>query len=239
MPRDPDDELRDDEKSGGWSQSGVMHTGSLTDQVSLQAKFPKAESYTVQFGINPSAGALAEAVQAEALISWSVEGNTVTRRVNVANGASVTGTGQAVRVVMADRTVGGTGKDYVVSVQVAPGSRPSTQQPPTLIPVPAFFNVAPTGGVSDPVIPIPTDAGAISVFVTVTAVGPGGPVASAEGIATVDQQISGGFTRKTYDPRTAEWVPLTPGATFLQLHNNNTVISGIHLFFSVTFGIDG
>lgn len=236
--RDPNRSL-----SGGWSASGNLHAGNLTEEVSLQANFPFAEDYTLEFNLIPikaPVGVFYPPVRAEAFITWSVEGNAVTRRVNVGNGVSVTGTGQACRVVIRDTTdlTAGPpfvlGQEYRVSVQVAPGTRAAIQQPPTLYPFPNGFGgliiVPPLGFVT---IPIPNDAGVISASVTVVNA-TGAPI--PDGQAEVTHSVAPGITLKSYDPRFGVWISIAPGATEIILSNNNAVDP---FSFQVTFGIDG
>lgn len=228
-------------KSGGWSAHGPMFTRNTSRRLSLQANFPSSEDYTVQFNVDypPNPVAPWNPIQTEAKITWSVEGNFVQRRVSVCNGVSVTGVGQACRVEVIDTTeiLGGAlapiNVEYGVSIQVAPGTRAPIQQPPTLnhlIPPNGTINIAPGGFF---LVPIPQDAGAVSVYVSVRSAAPAGPI--AEGLALVSQEVPGVVT-KAYDARTDEWVPLSPGATLIRLDN---LTVGQTLIYSVTFGIDG
>lgn len=218
----------------GWSQSGKLTTGDKNRSVSLQANFTTSQDYTVEFGLEPNPLSN-DPIFAEALIQWSVEGATISRRVTVSNGTSVTGVGQAVHVVVKDNTsnVAGIGApnavEYGITIQVAPGTRGTDKQPPTLIASPSEYTVAPGGFTA---VNIPQDAGAKSVFVTAWS----GTV-MAEGKVQVDHIISN-TSFKTYDPRQYDWVPLTPGATQIGL-TNNIAPGGANIFFSVTFGIDG
>jgi hypothetical protein len=219
-------------KSGGWSAHGILTRLNPIRQVGLQAEFPYAGDYTIQFTRDAVPAGIS--VRTEALITWSVEGNFVFRRVNVVNGVSVTGTGQAVKVVINDTTVDpmafAPGPDYTVSMQVAPGTRPAVQQPPQLIPATGPIFAFGPGTVN---IPVPDDAGVISVFGTVVSFS-NTPIPSEQ--AFIQMSDAALNTLKVYDPRQYDWVPLAPGTTFITLINATAADT---LQFSVTFGIDG
>lgn len=267
MPKGPD----------GWSANGQLLTVNYTKSINLQAQFGEPGDYTAEFAFSPTLDSQGFArMQAEALITWAIEGNFVTRRISVTNGASITGVAQAVRIQIFDvSNPGATPANiaYGVSVQVTKGARATTMQPPTLIPHP-FVNdqavnpvtqpyaqgsylIAPEGGAgagnSDgfTIIPVPPDAGVISIFVTVGfGVGPlGNPPAGyqAQGTAPVipDDMLSvlpfGGADSAQYDPRKyPTWVPIVPGTQRVQLMNamppggTNPTVQ-----FFVAFGIDG
>lgn len=241
--------------SGGWSASGTLATGA-PDTVTLQAVFPQSDDYTVEFSFVPpidsAGGDIIEAAFPVATIVWSVEGNSVRRQVNVVNGMSVTGVGQAVRIVISDETPGGTGESYQVSVQVAKGTRGSTRIQPFLVAESsadgtqaAPFFVGP-GGPTFLDIAIPQDAGIQDVFITVAPVasfGPGGtPVSLVPGSILVwhVDSVSGNFYAQ-YDPTifAGVWVPISPGADTIRLINNAPVLTGPNAQFMVYFGVDG
>jgi hypothetical protein len=229
----------------GWGTSGKLFTGQKDKVVTMQAVFPEPGSYTAEFSRsdNPNSNS---PIFAEALLTWAVEGNYVSRRINIIDGASITGVSQAVKIILSDATptpvIGGgpNGSVYEVACQVAPGVRGSSKQPPTLVPTSGTLPAggpAAGGGGAFPVfaggttnIAVPQDAGVISVYVTVSAVAP-----FAEFGALVIMN-NGAFTLKTYDPRDfPDWVPLSPGTTQIQLVNNTIA----DIKFSITFGIDG
>jgi hypothetical protein len=215
----------------GWSQSGELITKNTSQIVSLQANFEFPEYYTVQFGVSSAV------VKSRALITWGVEGNTITRLVSVANGVEVSGAGQScnVRVVDISDGVIASGVHYTVFIDVVKGTRAFTGQPPTLAVYSATGGVFSVGPLSSTSIPIPLDAGVISVFVTVSTIA-GSSAVIAENDIQVAQQ-TGGTTQKTYDPRDfPEFVPITPGADVVTIFNNNAAQT---YQVSVTFGIDG
>jgi hypothetical protein len=225
-----------------------------TKQVSMQADFPEPGQYTIQFSIeqkvNPTAlGILPrQTSQAQASIVWSVEGGTIQRRVEVANGMSISGVGEAVKIVMTDTTRAGPSfpagfdPDYLVACQVSRGVRANIQQPPTLLPDDTTgagniwddgFCELPPLGVSHLAI-IPQNAGVVSVSVQVCS--PGGALIP-EGSVFVRQRTSAtiGRTFKEYDPRDATWVPLAPGANAIIVVNTNA----FNVDVSMLYGIDG
>ena len=89
----------------GWSASGKLIAG-IGGLVQLQANFTSGGGlgcgqYTIQFTTSGNINS-PNPVFTEALITWSVEGNFLTRRVTVCNGMSITGSGQAVKVIITD-----------------------------------------------------------------------------------------------------------------------------------------
>ncbi len=225
--------------TGGWSQSGTLVSENPDKEVSLQVNFPKAASYTVQFGINVPTPIQFHRV--EAVITWTVNGNSATRRVNVANGTSVTGTGEACKVVIRDYSATSIGNptEYVVSVQIAPGERGSNRQPPTLRADNGngvnIFTLPAVGMAAGTVtIPIPPDAGAISAFVAIWGGGPGAVIARGD-IAIVQEDAAGGNIAVNDGLISTDWIPIQAGAVALRLDSFNALAFGV----SVVFGIDG
>jgi hypothetical protein len=235
---------------GGWSKSGKLLVGVPGTTLSMQADFPDSDDYTLQFGILPSinSGGFLIAASAEALITWSVAGNDVSRRVSITNGVSISGTGQAVKVVMMDVTpTGGAfppaliGQPYPISCQVSRGVRPAVQQPPTLVPISAvpFIRLGAPAGTLFIDVPIPADAGAISYFASVLARdGLGNPIPYVEGMVTVTQLGAVLFTQQ--DIRNPdEWVPLVPGTTALRFQRETLPAPNDSAIIWLVFGIDG
>lgn len=256
-------ELRDDVGGKtGWSAAGKLTQGDVNRKVSLQAAFSKAGEYTIQFGIKfpperedevgPPAVQGSTPTRCNALITWSVEGNSISRVVTVTNGLQVTGTGQAVEVEIYDNSqeengIPVAGDDYTAWVLVAPGSRAEKGQPPTLLS--EFTN--PTAGVRGLVlleggttvdVPIPQDAGVISFYQTYRIMSEtvaGGPY------PIIVQQIYKGASPATvleyHDLKgglNGEWVPLAPGANYIRLvFNDPDPLKTAYV--STIFGIDG
>jgi hypothetical protein len=220
----------------GWGQGGILIAGNTDRQVGMACEFPQdyATSYTIQFRTSVPGGGT---VNPEALVTWSCEGQFVSRRLSIGNGASITGVGQAVTVKMIDNTPANLVTippvQYNVSAQVAPGFRGASELPPTLSAkndASAFrFRVVGIGSVD---IPIPADAGVNQVFITVVNDATG-PVPDGTGYAIV---LNGATAEKEWDvQRLPVWVPINPGATALRL----SVTTAVTLVFTVSFGVEG
>jgi hypothetical protein len=220
-------------KSGGWAQSGEMETQNADKQVSVQANFPVAREYTVQFLVTPPAIVPNQPLTIQADITWTTNGNQIVRRVSVGNGVSVQGTAEAVKVTIRDLTpVGGPKLPYTAGISVAPGGRASSALPPTLVDTTPHTVAAG----ANLLLSIPQNVGITSVYVAVFAVTAANvPVAVPENNLSVSQNHPTG-PLKRYDPRLYEFVPMAPGATALQLFNDT---AADFVTFFVTYGIDG
>jgi hypothetical protein len=228
-----------------WAAGGKLVSGDDVKQISLQYTFAAPGAHCIQFNMAPPKLAVGvphtAPVKAEALITWEVNGQTTTRRVSIGDGTTVQGTGESVKVVMYDVTnVGDSppspddlGLEYLVSADVAPGTRGSFTNPPiliennTVIPVihgvPKFVNIPPDAGVTSVLVSVADPAGA--------------PV--ADQIPQVLQHLdsAGGSTLMWYDPRSFLFAPVAPGVRVIELRNNS--LAGQALLFGVIFGIDG
>jgi hypothetical protein len=220
----------------GWSQSGSLTPGSTQGAVNLQAQFPVIGPYTVQLNIEDPNGPLTvnnEIIRAQADIQWSVEGNTVSRTVDCTKGITVSGVAEAVTVKIRDRSIVTlTNKvPYVVSINVAPGTRPSVQQPPVFTGDRQRLN----GGLANGNVPVP--AGAISAQINVSGILIGQPVVDPDDYI-VRQTANGGTNLKSYSPfRYDGWIPLAAGCTSLNFEQAAVVVGDWYWFTS--FGIDG
>lgn len=221
--------------SGGWAQVNPLFTGNPNSVTGLQCTFPVAETFTVQFEVSPPANAV-PVFSAQALISWMVEGNKVTRRVDVGQGVSISGRGQGVNITLQDVTqdpsVAGFafGSQYFVTVLAAPGVRASNSLIPTLLALRAEQLNA--GNPNTGAINIPQDAGVISVEVAL--LGPAGTTAS---VIFFPAPLAAPIKAYTLTcGETPEFVAVPPGAVFLVVANDTpaTPISA-----TITFGIDG
>jgi hypothetical protein len=255
-------QLRALSEKNGWSIAGMLTAGGQA-QLKLQADFsPNSGQYTVQFNVSgPSIPNGYNPVFTEALVTWIVEGNSVTRRISVANGTSITGSGQAVVVVMSDATQPiynnpqptSPAYQYNVSCQVVPGTRQTTEIGPVLYPIKGLLlngnpgdtcylqNTEITPGQYIE-IPIPQDAGITSILTSVVGhVGLGvatTPPTIPEGTALVFVSLQGLQEMLVYDCATPFWYPLLSTAESVFVQNNNAT-AGTKYKFSVTFGIDG
>jgi hypothetical protein len=215
-------------KKEGWSASRTLTHKDLLKEVSLQVDFPTSKNYTAQFRLM---GDLRNK-KTQAEITWTVEGNQIRRVITVADGVSIQGSGQNVAIKIKDvstaNLIPGSSADYTALVVVAPGTRGSTSNPPTL--AGGFFIVA-DANTQD--VATPSDSGVISVAVTLGTGIPGTPI--AQNSVMIAQLDSGGNVLARYDPRNYFWVPLHPGCSKITIINN----SGAPITTSVEWGIDG
>jgi hypothetical protein len=245
-------------KKKGYSQSGTLSTpGNNTPQnskVSMQAEFPEAGDYTVKFGIIPPKvpvgavigggpvaqdGQVVVPVTVLATVIWKVNGNQVTRKLNVSTqgGTSISGEGEAVEVQLQDATPNNatvpfnTPQQYTATISCAPGTRPVTGLPCTLVAVAKNTVIAGAGTLGP--IPIPNDAGVLSLRVyPVSFAGPP-PVAP---IVRVD--ISDGFNiLRSYNPAIeSDFISLPPNAVQIVINNLDPANS---ISVSADWGIEG
>jgi len=217
--------------SRGWSGQTAMFTQEPSQVgIGIQATFPEASNYTLQFGVIPPTGGKG-VYRCVATVIWKNEGNTLQRQIDVVNGASITGFGMGVTVSLADLTPdygqGGVGSEYQVQQLLTPGTRPSQDQPPRLQGTTEPLTIAPA---SPATIAIPQNAGVISVYVNGNSEGtdPIDLIGVFESNATTLSSFDDGGLNK--------WVPVPAGATVLVLQN---VDSSDSIAMSVIWGIDG
>jgi len=204
----------------------------------MQADFPEAQYYTVQFAVEQPSNVTPDVI---ADLSWSVEGNTVRRRISIGNGTSISGCGAAIRVKVSDATlIGSTGIPYNVSIQVSKGTRPNPGQPVFLravpnpgAPNPYFIFIAPGGAA---IIPIPNDAGVISADVeaiSTLAI----PTLSPNQVFVQQEDLTFTHPFKAYYPLIETgFVPVFPTAANLKVTNLSATDT---IAVSCLFGIDG
>lgn len=232
-----------------WSAGGQMITGNQDKKVALQQPFPEPGPYTITFTLDPLQADLNQAgIRAQAEITWSIDGNSVKRVINVGDGTSISGVAEAVNVIVTDVTVlhgvasAQAGYTYFVSVMVAPGTRAFNSVPPTLSPFPfqsfsqigTQLTVAPGGNTA--VIPVPRGVGVTSMHVDVVSSFPEGDVVPDGTPVVAQYQFSSGGPIRFYDPRAIDWCPIQPGTTGVVLFNKSATDQ---LTFSLVWGIDG
>jgi hypothetical protein len=218
-------------KELGWSQSKSLIVGDHVNGLTCQANRLIPGTYTAQFFIGPlSKPIVMGSRKAVAKVSWRINGNEVNRLVDCVDGASITGQAEAFRVEILDAsspTSPQADTTYVVGVNVARGSRATSERP--------FYtesNTVITAGGSADLVLTP-EVGATSVFVT--AAFPTAGEAAAPGDLTVRQLTASGIA-KMYDPLLYTWVPLAPDTTILRFHNNDLANS---MVVYTTLGVDG
>jgi hypothetical protein len=214
----------------------------------MQVDFPVSDYYTVQFYIvPPNSQKVAPAppnpsdlFNSEALVTWSVEGNFVRRRITVGNGAVLSGTGQGVKVELYDALPAGLvlggppGPTYPASIQVARGTRPTNAAPPQLNG--GTFDVAPGSSI---LVPVPNDSGATSVNVAISAVGAPPDVITNEALVNQVDFLAPGLVFKSYLPSDpCAFCPLSPFCTGLEIFNFFAPLSQ-DIKYAITYGIEG
>jgi hypothetical protein len=216
--------------SGGWSASNELVSGNADESAQLQVNFEKSGAYTIQFSLDLPVAGIGDVV-AVADVDWKVEGNWVHRTLNVMSGTSISGTAEAVKVVVRDATLTIAGIQYRASIQVASGTRPSIQQPPIYQPDQDAVTIAPG---ADTIFAVPQDCGIVSVWLSaiVAAAVPSIPVAGS--VTAIFN--STGFSTNFADVTRPQWFPIPPGVTSIRIFNSgasNVTVNG------PIYGIDG
>jgi hypothetical protein len=166
-----------------------------------------------------------------AIVTWSIEGASFVRQIDIGSGALISACAQGVNVQVYDATStvkGLANQQYGVSVAVTRGVRP-TNQIPTLWAQEGNL-VAPLGGVQ---IAVPQNVGVNSVEVTgFDTTTPGTPA-----IMLVQHQVGLQFNKAYLVEGDAdvEFVRMAPGTVFIVITNEGP--DPIKYF--VTWGIDG
>lgn len=242
-------------KKDGWSASGELRLGSSSKEVSMQADFDTPGTYTLQFDIkyplSPSVGFFDWDMAAEADIFWSVEGNSIRRRVTITPGASISGTGQGVKVRLLDASqdnLGGISEsaNYPVSVQLAPGIRGGEAYPILQRAGDSVFTTV-AGPVTKLGNTVPRDAGvkAIRVFATVETVG--GLILPCPGLFALQLRVNetnGGppfVYTSVIDPQDRDFIVLPKSASAYEVNVNAALIpaGAVNASVAVLWGIDG
>lgn len=235
----------------GWSTSGkitlvgnAVATGQPRSRgsASLQVNFPKVGYYTIQFSITPIGNWAIDIVRrAKATITWSVEGNSVRREIEVVDGTSISGTATAVNISIVDDSnvffPVTADSVYVVSAQVTPGTRPTygNSQPPMLLPDTNNGLQVALPAATARTFDIPQQSGVNQVFfyfshenipaslesVEINFIAPGGPT-----------EI---LARTFADLVVGQWVPLPPGTNDIIVENNSAAAIRV----LPIFGIEG
>lgn len=210
---------------------------TTTKEIRFQAKFAKASMHTLQFSVlDPNLTNLVnnEIIRAQALITWSLGGQNILRRVDAVNGLSISGEAESVDVKITDRSVlsnvpGRIILPYTVQVVAAEGTRPAEEQPPQF--TGDTVNLGPVGGSA---IVVPEGAISAWVFVAPQVLGP--TLLPQDHI--VRQTSRGGITLRAYSPLQVNgFVPLANGCTRLAFEQSAGQPATVQYF--TAFGIDG
>jgi hypothetical protein len=225
------------------SITGKMRSKVLEGGPSLQCQFNEPDNYTVQFKVSNRKIPVTGNINPVATVTWFLGGNSLSRKLSVYDGASITGCASNVTVTVADETDRldtSPSQDYTVTIMTAKGSRADIQQPPTYS-IYQLSNAGPNtrrlgcsfvlAGTSI-IVPVPTEAGIVSVFGTASA--PNGAV-FPEGDLIIRQRNVTPLVVKQYDARNLGWVPISPQTVDIELINN----SAVDTLFGLTWGIDG
>jgi hypothetical protein len=221
----------------GGGDSITPTVGGTTKEVRFQTKFATPGMHTLQFTvIDPNLVNLVnnEIVRAEALITWSLGGQNILRRVDCVNGLSISGEAQSVDVKITDRSVltnvpGRILLPYTVQVVAAAGTRPAEEQPPQF--TGDTVTLGPVGGTT-----INVPEGAISAWVVIAPQVLGPILIPSDHI--VRQTTRGGVTLRAYSPLQVNgFVPLANGCTRLAFEQGALQPANVQYF--TAFGIDG
>lgn len=235
----------DDMSKSSWSQSGNLRTGEgVNGGISCQADLGEGHGdiYTVQFGIVLPPTTPPIIVRPEALVTLTVNGCDVVRRISVNDGTSISGTAEKFKAKLFDSLTaampGVLGLQYTANIQISKGVRPPVQQPPYLNPdtytdaagiVHPYIGTITIAAAATATVPIPVNAGIISTMVMVP------PNTPAFASTPRVQQVSGAGILAEYDPTLYNFVPLFPGTDRLILLASVGDVTD----FVVLFGVDG
>lgn len=219
--------------SGGIGATVDMTPGNsaIKGLLNMPGGVKGAETFTVQFAMNLALGA--PTPRCVAFLSWVINGNQVTREIDVGNGVSISGSGTGLQVQVQDQSSGiynvNPQTPYSVTALLTPGVRASQSQLPTL--QAGTVNAINVGSFA--VFPIPPNAGVRAALVTATP-----PVGFGALKSTVIANASNATTQfTTWDPSVVTgFVPIPPGATQVVVYNIDATYAAL---VSCTWGIDG
>jgi hypothetical protein len=164
-----------------------------------------------------------------ATITWTVNGNSTRRVIDVLNGMTISGAAEFIQVKVVDTSLSDSAVPYTVAALVTPGARATGPNPPTLSEF--LVSVGPAGSNT---VAVPLDAGITSVWVLV---GPDDPTDSLDPtkIVVTQQDATGTILRIYTEPNSLGFVPLFPAATVIKIWNNSADDASA----TVIFGVDG
>jgi hypothetical protein len=231
-----------------WSRFGTLYTPEPNganpglrrpEEVSMQALFTDDPGvYTLQFQVeaNPTSVAFGITLPARALadVTWSVEGNSITRRIHVTDGCTIVGTGQGVRVVVRDDTElqaisSQVSYPYTVGMTLTKGNKSMTT-PPLYILAQSQIVAAPTFWI------VPSNIGA-NQFIVYPGWSGGAPATDFITLQGVDQFNAVIFAYRMYPSSIPQYLPLPPNVQRLRVLTAGTTVNLIG--FAIFLGIDG
>lgn len=262
----------------GWSASGTITVPIIATPpgidpqgtVGLQVKFSKPGYHTVQFNVIQNSPAIDDAVlnplivRPQAEIIWSVAGNSIRRVIDITDGSSVSGTGEALNITVTDNSFSPAGVtdneyEYFVSIQVTPGLRPiqGGTQPPAKNAETGFYpggDVFDAGGVffinnaavppalsDNTTIIVPQNVGINSFFLNIS-VQAGHPTPKNGELVIVQDGGAPGAAQflmiSNYDAMN-RWTPMSPGTKFITIFNQYELSNPSHVIGSILFGVEG
>lgn len=229
----------------GWTQTGQLAVNTPAKTVSLQAYFPEAGPYTVQFGVNPPVyndppfyKNQAIGWQATADIEWCVEGGSVMRQITVSDGTEISAPAEAVRVKVTDSTEVSSISAvlYTVTIDIVRGLRASYGRLPILsagLPT----QLAANGG--SETIAMPQGIGVIAVEM---AIAPTNGAYTVPACLVEFYQVLGGILAdallSVYLQTVGDqgFVTVPPGTTYVKITNADPANPA---YVTVNWGIDG
>lgn len=220
------------------TEVGSEVTGLPTGRLvrSLQATDLQPGQYTLQFQALPPADG--NGFAAYATVNWKVGGQQLTRKLSVFSGAAITGVAEAVDVELVDVSninLGPlTASPYEIAVQLAPGGRGATMQPPTLLTRP---NTTTIPAQSVQAYAIPQGAGVISANVLTAIDNAFIAAAPITEVAALARDPLGVNLSAWYpNAQSPGWVPL-PGSAVQILVVNKSAANAIQC--QIIWGIEG
>lgn len=210
----------------GWAQGGPINVGQ-TAGVRMQARFGVLTEFTVTIDSNASANGIVAFTKA--VVTWTVNGNPIVRTIDVGAGASISGLGESVMVVINDVTNLGAfpsaaGKSYNVTVSVATNPRPTTAVPPILTGIDAS-DVDESASTAN--IPVPAGANSVAVY--------GGISTGAATLRLRQMTADNSATLLSTIVTLGQFVPLVAGAGLVAVDNLSMATASVNILF----GIDG
>jgi hypothetical protein len=208
----------------GWAQGGHLQTGNVGKDVSCQAKFGRAVNFTAQIDVDSVGDKIVAFTQA--IVQWTVAGNTIVRTIDVAAGVSISGLAESVHVRVRDITPSSfpQNKEYDATILIAAEPRATTAVPPIFT---GLLSTAVAANASV-TVPVPNGANGVTVYGVVW---PGAPSFDLQ-----EQTADGSTVLLDTIVTPGQFVPLLAGAGLIVVTNKAASLGSS---ISVVFTIDG